>query len=63
MQTVINEGPHGCLIWFGDLIDIRLLINEDSAQLELYVRLAASEIGMHCFCLNMSCFKLYVLYK
>jgi hypothetical protein len=44
------------------LIDIRLLINEDSAQLELYVRLAASEIGMHWFCLNMSCFELYVLY-
>ncbi|XP_045814807.1 G-type lectin S-receptor-like serine/threonine-protein kinase At4g27290 isoform X2 [Trifolium pratense] len=43
-NSVINEGPHGCLIWFGDLIDIRLLITEDSAQLELYVRLAASEI-------------------
>ncbi|AES63662.1 putative protein kinase RLK-Pelle-DLSV family [Medicago truncatula] len=43
-NSVINEGPHGCLIWFGDLIDIRLFISEDSLQLDLYVRLAASEI-------------------
>lgn len=47
-NSAINEEPHGCLLWFGDLIDIRLLISEDSAQLDLYVRLAASEIGMKC---------------
>lgn len=53
-NSAINEEPHGCLLWFGDLIDIRLLISEDSAQLDLYVRLAASEIGMKCTGLFLS---------
>ncbi|KAG4948377.1 hypothetical protein JHK82_041560 [Glycine max] len=46
-NSALNEGPHGCLLWFGNLIDIRLLITEEDAggQLDLYVRLAASEIG------------------
>ncbi|RDY08933.1 G-type lectin S-receptor-like serine/threonine-protein kinase, partial [Mucuna pruriens] len=44
-NSAMNEGPHGCLLWFGDLTDIRLLINEEGSQLDLYVRLAASEIG------------------
>ncbi|KAL2341983.1 hypothetical protein Fmac_009923 [Flemingia macrophylla] len=43
-NSALNEGPHGCLLWFGDLTDIRLLINEEGTQLDLYVRLAASEI-------------------
>ncbi|XP_028204119.1 G-type lectin S-receptor-like serine/threonine-protein kinase At4g27290 isoform X1 [Glycine soja] len=45
-NSALNEGPHGCLLWFGNLIDIRLLITEEDAggQLDLYVRLAASEI-------------------
>ncbi|CAJ1961486.1 unnamed protein product [Sphenostylis stenocarpa] len=54
-NSAVNEGPHGCLIWFGDLTDIRQLINEEGVQLDLYVRLAASEIGMHGFCFNMTC--------
>ncbi|KHN19082.1 G-type lectin S-receptor-like serine/threonine-protein kinase [Glycine soja] len=44
-NSAMNGGPHGCLLWFGDLIDIRQLINEKGEQLDLYVRLAASEIG------------------
>ncbi|KAG5113962.1 hypothetical protein JHK82_037231 [Glycine max] len=43
-NSAMNGGPHGCLLWFGDLIDIRQLINEKGEQLDLYVRLAASEI-------------------
>ncbi|XP_061368813.1 G-type lectin S-receptor-like serine/threonine-protein kinase At4g27290 [Gastrolobium bilobum] len=43
-NSAMNEGPHGCLLWFGDLIDIRLLLSEEGEQLDLYVRLAASEI-------------------
>ncbi|KAK7328006.1 hypothetical protein VNO77_22100 [Canavalia gladiata] len=43
-NSAMNGGPHGCLLWFGDLIDIRLLISEEGPQLDLYVRLAASEI-------------------
>ncbi|XP_028191874.1 receptor-like serine/threonine-protein kinase SD1-7 [Glycine soja] len=54
-NSAMNGGPHGCLLWFGDLIDIRQLINEKGEQLDLYVRLAASEIGMHGFCFNMAC--------
>ncbi|RHN56979.1 putative non-specific serine/threonine protein kinase [Medicago truncatula] len=34
-NSLINGGSHGCMLWFGDLIDIRLLISEDSAQLDL----------------------------
>ncbi|KEH28257.1 PAN-like domain protein [Medicago truncatula] len=29
-NSLINGGSHGCMLWFGDLIDIRLLISEDS---------------------------------
>ncbi|WVY94233.1 hypothetical protein V8G54_033321 [Vigna mungo] len=43
-NSALNEGPHGCLLWFGDLTDIRQLINEEGVQLDLYLRLAASEI-------------------
>ncbi|KHN19080.1 G-type lectin S-receptor-like serine/threonine-protein kinase [Glycine soja] len=44
-NSAMNEGPHGCFLWFGDLIDIRKLINEEAGQLDLYIKLAASEIG------------------
>jgi len=37
-----GEGS-GCAIWYGDLIDIRLLPN---AGQYLYIRMAVSEIGM-----------------
>ncbi|KAL2980477.1 hypothetical protein AAZX31_13G231400 [Glycine max] len=43
-NSAMNEGPHGCFLWFGDLIDIRKLINEEAGQLDLYIKLAASEI-------------------
>ncbi|KAK7412244.1 hypothetical protein VNO78_03695 [Psophocarpus tetragonolobus] len=45
-NSAMNGGPHGCLLWFGDLFDIRLLINEEACQLDLYLRLAASEIDV-----------------
>ncbi|KAG5113964.1 hypothetical protein JHK82_037233 [Glycine max] len=38
-NSAMNEGPHGCFLWFGDLIDIRKLINEEAGQLDLYVKL------------------------
>nr|XP_043620117.1 G-type lectin S-receptor-like serine/threonine-protein kinase At4g27290 [Erigeron canadensis] len=37
----------GCLIWFNDLIDIRLL-PEGSAGRDIFVRMASSELGMTC---------------
>ena len=40
----IRDGGSGCLLWFGDLIDIREF-NENGQ--EIYVRIAASELGMH----------------
>lgn len=38
----IRDGGRGCILWFGDLIDIREY-NENGQ--DLYVRLASSEIG------------------
>ena len=39
----ISEGGSGCLLWFDNLTDIKELSNDGQ---ELYVRMAASEIGM-----------------
>ena len=39
----IRDGGSGCLLWFGDLIDIKEF-NENGQ--EIYVRMAASELGM-----------------
>jgi len=39
-------GGSKCVIWFGDLVDIRQFANGGE---DLYVRLAASELGMHSF--------------
>ncbi|XP_057506876.1 G-type lectin S-receptor-like serine/threonine-protein kinase At4g27290 isoform X2 [Actinidia eriantha] len=39
----IASGGRGCLMWFGDLIDIRDFIEEYMGQ-DIYTRLAASEI-------------------
>nr|POE76379.1 receptor-like serine/threonine-protein kinase sd1-8 [Quercus suber] len=39
----INGGGNGCLIWFGNLIDIRGYNQENPGQ-DLYIRLAASEL-------------------
>ena len=43
-NTNITEGGSGCLLWFHDLMDIRTLSKNGQ---DLYVRLAASEIGMY----------------
>ncbi|XP_028058312.1 G-type lectin S-receptor-like serine/threonine-protein kinase At4g27290 isoform X2 [Camellia sinensis] len=42
----IRDGGSGCLIWFGDLIDIREYAENGQ---DLYVRMAASELGMTRF--------------
>ena len=42
-SDIRGEGS-GCAIWFGDLLDIRLMSN---AGQDLYIRLAMSETGMH----------------
>ncbi|KAK9152091.1 hypothetical protein Syun_010400 [Stephania yunnanensis] len=38
----ISEGGKGCIMWFGDLMDIRVL--EDDGVQQLYVKLASSDI-------------------
>ena len=45
----INGGGNGCLIWFGNLIDIRGYNQENPGQ-DLYIRLAASELSKCTFC-------------
>ena len=40
----VRDGESGCMLWFGDLIDIRELIE---SGLEIYLRMATSELGMH----------------
>ncbi|XP_028804423.1 G-type lectin S-receptor-like serine/threonine-protein kinase At4g27290 [Neltuma alba] len=44
-NSALNGGPHGCLIWFGNLVDMKLLQTKVGPQQDLYVRLAASEVG------------------
>jgi hypothetical protein len=41
----IRNGGSGCLMWFGDLIDIREFIDEEGEQ-DFYIREPASELGM-----------------
>ena len=45
----MDGGPHVCLIWFGDLIDMKQLTNGNDLNQDLYIRLAASDVGMFCF--------------
>ncbi|XVE87891.1 hypothetical protein DITRI_Ditri19aG0025000 [Diplodiscus trichospermus] len=44
----VIEGGQGCLLWFGDLYDMKLIMSEDGDKekkdQDLHVRLAASEI-------------------
>ena len=40
----VREGGSGCLLWFGDLIDIRDFSQNGE---EFYVRMAAAELGMN----------------
>jgi hypothetical protein len=39
----IRDGGSGCLIWFGNLLDIRVFVENEP---EIYIRMAASELGM-----------------
>ncbi|KAI9185918.1 hypothetical protein LWI28_011979 [Acer negundo] len=41
----VSKGGIGCLMWFGDLIDIRKLLKDVEGQ-DIYVRVPASEIGL-----------------
>lgn len=43
----IRDGGRGCIIWFGDLIDIR---EYDESGQDLFVRLTTSEIGRLRLC-------------
>ncbi|CAK9184387.1 unnamed protein product [Ilex paraguariensis] len=43
-NSYISGGGSGCLIWFGDLTDIKKFIAEESEQ-DIYIRLPASELG------------------
>ncbi|KAJ6423308.1 hypothetical protein OIU84_024282 [Salix udensis] len=40
----IRNGGSGCMLWFGDLIDIRVLSENEQ---EIYIRMAGSELGMN----------------
>ncbi|XP_059661588.1 G-type lectin S-receptor-like serine/threonine-protein kinase At4g27290 [Cornus florida] len=42
----IRGGGSGCLIWFGDLVDIREFNNKDGEQ-DIYIRMPASELSRH----------------
>lgn len=43
-NTVIINGGSSCLMWFGDLVDLREFVEEDSQQ-DIYIRLPHSELG------------------
>ncbi|KAL6283761.1 hypothetical protein ACE6H2_014690 [Prunus campanulata] len=43
-NTDIRNGGSGCLMWFGDLIDMREFVEEDSEQ-DIHIRMPLSELG------------------
>lgn len=45
----IRGKGNGCLIWYGDLVDIREF-NDEYVQQEMYIRLPSSELGMYYKC-------------
>ena len=47
-SDIRGEGS-GCVMWFGDLIDMKQL---QTGKQDLYIRMAASELGMHCHFLS-----------
>lgn len=47
----IRNGGSGCLMWFGDLIDIKVF-NKSNSEQDLYIRVAASELGIKFVDLN-----------
>nr|GMD96452.1 G-type lectin S-receptor-like serine/threonine-protein kinase At4g27290 [Ipomoea batatas] len=40
---IISNGENGCLLWFDDLIDIRVVIIHEDGQ-DLYIRMASSDL-------------------
>ncbi|XP_056173328.1 G-type lectin S-receptor-like serine/threonine-protein kinase At4g27290 [Syzygium oleosum] len=44
----IRAGGRGCLMWFADLIDMRVFEEQNYGQ-TLYIRLSGSELGMHTY--------------
>lgn len=50
-----SNGGTGCLLWYGDLIDIKGF-TEESRRQDVYIRLAASELGMCCSFFHQSNF-------
>lgn len=52
----IRQGGIGCLLWFDELVDIR---DYSTKGLDLYVRLAASDLGQTAF--NLIKFKTYTV--
>nr|GMC53786.1 G-type lectin S-receptor-like serine/threonine-protein kinase At4g27290 [Ipomoea batatas] len=42
LEEYVRDGGSGCLLWFGDLTDIREI---DQVDRDLYVRIAASDLG------------------
>jgi hypothetical protein len=58
----ITGGGNGCLIWFGDLIDIRGYNQENPGQ-DLYIRLAASELSKCTFCFYITHFSHISLFR
>jgi hypothetical protein len=42
----IRDGGSGCLLWFNDLIDMRTFLQNEQ---DIFIRMAASELGMNFF--------------
>lgn len=53
-KSNISGAGSGCLSWYGDLIDIREFIEENSPQ-DMYLRLPSSELGKYVLCLILDC--------
>ncbi|XVF04058.1 hypothetical protein REPUB_Repub05bG0048300 [Reevesia pubescens] len=45
-SNITGKG-HGCLMWFGNLVDIKVF-NEKNRGQDIYIRLHSSELGMEC---------------
>ncbi|KAJ9566235.1 hypothetical protein OSB04_002201 [Centaurea solstitialis] len=50
----IVDGGSGCAIWFVDLMDIRQYAESESGGRDLYVRVAASDLGMFSLYLDLN---------
>ena len=42
--TRISEGASGCLLWFGNLMDMK----ETESNEDIYIRMAGAELGTRC---------------